>query len=95
MNRNKVKTKASNKWFNSDCSKAREDYFKCKRIHSKTRSDVTENELKLMSIKYKRVLKNAKSTYYDALHKEIRNLKCSNPRMYWELINKASIVILS
>lgn len=90
MNRSKVKTKASNKWFNSDCSRAREDYFKCKRIHSKTRSDVTKNELKVMSIKYKRVLKNAKSTYYDALHNEIRNLKCSNPRMYWELINKAS-----
>lgn len=90
MNRNIVQKQASNNWFYDDCRKERAEYLKCKQIHSKTRSEVTENEFKALSINFKRVLKNAKSTYYGTFQKKVRYLQCSNQRMFWKPIKKAN-----
>ncbi len=75
-------------WYNSDCEEGRKSFMRSKR---KVRLSNTEEHcmaMKNASKAYKRALSKAYNSYQRDFQKRIRNLKSSNPRDYWNIINK-------
>ena len=76
-------------WFDGHCHQKRAEYFRVKNKLNKVRTIEAKTELKNKAKEYKRVIKKAYREYNKDLHKSLRNLKCSQPKKYWDIINKA------
>ena len=75
-------------WFTKECDIKRAEYFKLKNKLCKLRTEEAKTTLKMEANKYKRFIKTTRKSYFRNLHERIRNLKCSNPKEYWNVINK-------
>jgi hypothetical protein len=78
---------ASKSWFNKDCEKKRRNYIKFKNKFKKNKNGDVEI-LKGKSKVYKKFLRIAKKRYQKEFNKSLRNLKSTNPKEYWNILNK-------
>ena len=76
-------------WFNKYCERMRSNYIKIKNKLSKDKTVISISKLKYEARKYKQTLKKAKKDYYKELATKIRNLRSTDPKAYWNIINKA------
>ena len=88
---NKTKNEKKNKpWFDHDCRKARDEYYRVKSKLKFINSEERLSKTKLASKKFKNLIKLKKKSYLDDLHKKLRVLKSNNSKEYWAFLNKAS-----
>ena len=88
--RKRQNRKSPNKpWFNDDCSTKRKEFYLAKN-NFKTDECAPKKELMIQKSKlYRQTMKQAYKEYHADIHKTLRNLKSSNPKEYWNIINKA------
>ena len=76
-------------WFNHHCARKRSEYVKLKNKLIKDKSVLSTSKLKAEAKKYKYVIKNAKKDYFNEINSKLKNLKSTDPKHYWKLINNA------
>ena len=87
-------SKASNKrqtskpWFDIECQKRRSDYYKIKNRLKKIEG--SETKLKTEGKKYAKFIQAKIKKYHKHLNKKLRNLKSTNPKEYWNILNKTT-----
>ena len=83
--------KSENKlWFNEECSEKRKQFYRVKNNY-KTRVCTANKEIMNQKSKiYSLSMKAAYKEYHNDLHKMLRNLKSSDPKEYWKIINSAA-----
>ncbi len=80
------KTK-SKPFYNAECDMHRKRYMNAKNRHRKFKSNQSRNEVISTSKLYKQALNKAKVEHKRKLRKEIRVLKSSNTKKYWQMLN--------
>jgi hypothetical protein len=85
----KHKSKPRQPWFNNDCKITRSQYFKAKRRNKKVRSTDSREALRKHSKEYKKATRKAFKDFNRNLKKKLRNLRTSDPKTYWEILNGA------
>ena len=88
LNGQKYSSSKSQPWFNNVCKKKRSEYFKLKRLSTKNPEKL--NDFKEFSKEYKKLIRKTSKKYYDALHGNLRDVKCTNSKEYWRILNTAS-----
>ncbi len=89
FNKNRLKRNSPcQPWFNKECNTGRKLLYKAKHQCRKKRSEESEATVKFCGKKYKAEIKQARNSYNKEVHKKLRNLKSSNPKDYWAIINK-------
>jgi hypothetical protein len=76
-------------WFNKECHLRRKVFFKAKNKFNSNDTVENKDSLKVASKTYKTEIKKQYKLYHKKLHQKIRNLKSSNPKEYWAIINNA------
>ena len=80
-------------WFNSECESKRKEYLQIKNKIRRARTQeerlVLEVEYKRKFSKYKKFIKKVQREYSRNLQKRIRDVKSSDPKAFWNLLNKA------
>ena len=74
--------------FDKECAKSRTEYFRVKKRLKKTRSTELQSELRNISKAYKRKIRSTSKKYYKSLNRKLRNLRSSNSKEFWDIINK-------
>lgn len=74
-------------WFTSDCENKRLLYYIAKNRFNRSKNSINRTKVKSASKAYKKELKAAHNVYTNNLHKKLRNLKSTNSKEYWKLIN--------
>ena len=88
--KNKPRSTRHKKWFDRECKASRNDF---ERLHNAYRGNKTETNYTLMkaaSKTHKKQLAKSYNKYRKDLTKKLRDLKSSNPKDYWNVINKKS-----
>ena len=86
--RNNQKTNKVNKpWFDQECLEKIRQFKRIKERLRKSRSYSDREALKTEYKLYKNVINRKRNIYNKNLHKELRNLKSSKPKEYWNLLN--------
>ena len=86
-NKNLSSRKKNHKiWFNDDCRQSRAEYVKIKNAARKD-SNLGQVAVKVAAKNYKRVLRSAKAQYNKLVQSKLRNLKSTNPRDYWKVLD--------
>ena len=84
----KYERKYPNKlWFDKDCNSVRKDYLNKK--YSK-KGKKWKSIHKANFKEYNKLLKSKQKIFQKELEQKLRNLKSSNPREYWKIINKSN-----
>ncbi len=89
QNKRRTNISTSKPWFDKECEAKRKEYFRIKNRLKKTKTHEAQMQLKAMSKVYKSHLKKTMKRYNKDLQKKLRNLKTSNPKEYWNILNKA------
>lgn len=77
-------------WFTKDCRILRSKYFKSKRKYKRTKSSIDKKEFRENGLLYKRFIRKAKKAFTREFQGNLRNVKTSNPREYWQILNNAT-----
>ena len=77
-------------WFNYECRMARTNYRRSKRNQKFRRSRNLEENTKRLEKHYKKVLDTSIRTHRQKIRNKINNLKSTNPREYWKIINSGN-----
>ena len=83
--RNKNQTKP---WYDKECSDAKKDFMQARNVFRRSKTDHSESEMKRQSKMYKNIIRLKKQNHSRQLHSALKNLKSSNPKDYWKLINR-------
>ena len=87
-NNSTTKPKKQNKpWFDHDCHLKRKQYIRIKNRLKRIESNQTEETLKHENKVYKKFINKKRNIYNKKLHKKLRNLRSSNPKEYWNMLN--------
>ena len=73
-------------WFDVQCKKKRTEYLKQKAKLKNDRSLLAKQETIAKCTAYKKHIKATQKLYNTKLHKNLRNLRGSNPKEYWNII---------
>ena len=84
---NNKKSKFSKPWFNFNCRKARNIYHVARKLYNKNKTEINRLRLKQVSKEYKSTLFKNQKQYKNVNINKLRNLKTSNPREYWRILN--------
>ncbi len=82
-----TKSKPTQPWFNQECKVIRSQYLRAKRKNKKMRTSVSSEAFKNQSKNYKKTLKKAFNDFNDNLKRKLRNLRSSDPKAYWQILN--------
>ena len=85
-NRKILSVHTNKKWFDSECKVKRKEYHNCKSKHRKSRNNVDLKNLRHASRNYKKTVKLAIHKYEQMFNKKLRNLRTSNPKVFWKLL---------
>ena len=86
--RNRNTSKNNNKpWFDHECSEKRTHYFRIKNRLKKSKSFQNIAALKNANKSYKKLINRKIHLFNKSLHRKLRDLKSSNPKEYWNLLN--------
>ena len=74
-------------WFDEECAIERKKYYKIKNFLKRNgERNMSHKESK----KFKKFMKCKEKKYFKDLNQRIRNLKSTNPKEYWNLLNKST-----
>ena len=85
----KVKNKNERPWFNRECRVARNVYHNTRRLYNRYKSEHNKNLLKTVSKNYKRTISKSIKSYDNARINKLRDLRSSNPKEYWKILNSS------
>jgi len=74
-------------WFNEDCKQSRQLFCKAHNRYRSSKNDENFESMKVASRNYKRTMKICYRKHKKAVDKKIRNLKSTNPKEYWKIVN--------
>lgn len=77
-------------WFDDECGRARTEFFRVKNRVSPLPDIERSAELRLASKAYKKVLRAKKLFHRRRVVNRLRNLRSSNSKEYWNLLNSAT-----
>ena len=77
-------------WFNEECNEQRKTYLRCKRRVKKHKTLENIQHLQAAAKDYKTFIRQTSRRYYKAMHASLRQMKSSDPKAYWDFINKNS-----
>ena len=76
-------------WFNPDCEHKRKSFYRAKNKLKSVGSAENKIALQRESNIFKKTLKNAKQPHQKEIHERLINLKTSDPKNYWKILNEA------
>ena len=76
-------------WFNKECHTARNEYHLTRKLYNKHKTKRCKEMLKTVSKKYKTTLSQSMKRFKNERVKKLKNLKSSNPKDFWKIINSA------
>ena len=77
-------------WYDSDCEKHRKHFTKTRRIYNSKKTQEAKTDMTASSKSYKASLNKAFNKYQKDMQNKIRNLKSTDPKVYWQIINKSA-----
>lgn len=77
-------------WFNADCKAMKADYIRIKNRLKQDNTAFARDQYMNKAKEYRKFIKRTSRSYFKNLHKSLRQLKSSNPKQYWEILNKGS-----
>ena len=77
-------------WFNNDCLMLRNDYIRVKNVYKSNKTQVNKDKYIAKGKVYKRMISKTKKMYVKQFEKDIRNLRSSNPKEYWNIVNRSA-----
>jgi hypothetical protein len=77
-------------WFNKECEDKRRQYFKARNLYANSKAHDDKIEMKRLNKVYKKCLQKSKGNYRTELNYKLRNLRTSDPKKYWALVNTKS-----
>ena len=77
-------------WFTKDCKYARKNYRKAKRLYKKYGTAALKTDVYAKEREYNKTLKSAVSQHRLNMKQTLNNLKSSNPKEYWKVINSGT-----
>ena len=90
--RNAHSGKSDKPWFDKACEIRRKEYFKEKHRLQKVNSVDSKLEFRKLAKTYKRFIRAKMRAYNKEFHNSLRNLRNSNPKKYWKLLDDACIL---
>ena len=87
----KLESSMRNKqWFNKDCRTARKKFHLAKRINNRHKTVENKTNVVLASKENKKVMDNCVQRYRYDLSQKLKNLRSTNPKDYWKILNASS-----
>lgn len=77
-----------NKWYGSDCKKARKVYNKARKLYDKSPSQYNKNMLNITSKQYKHTMNKYINKFNKSNEDKLRRLQSKQPKSYWKILNK-------
>jgi hypothetical protein len=77
-------------WFDEECRTQKKNYLSWKRKAKHNKSPEVIQQLQVLSKQYKKFIRNASRRYYKTVQESLREIKTSDPKEYWRLINNVS-----
>ena len=74
-------------WFNLNCKMARNEYHRIRRIYNRNKTTENRNLLKIVSKRYKTVMKQSINRFKTERISKLKNLKNAKPKEFWKIIN--------
>ena len=74
----------------TDCEKHRKCFTKTRRIYNSKKTQEAKIDMTASSKSYKASLNKAFNKYQKDMQNKIRNLKSTDPKVYWQNINKSA-----
>ena len=90
INVTNIKRKQQKPWFDNECRMKRSAYIEAKQNFRRSNSNVNFSELKNKSKIYKKEINMKFHKFKKDLNAKFRNLRTTNPKAYWSLLNKYS-----
>ena len=90
INNKKCNKRKIQPWFNEDCKLKRQSYFKAKHNFRRINSQRNYDEMVLNSTNYKKQIKKEFRMYQNNISNKLMSLRHSDPKAYWNLLNKYS-----
>lgn len=78
------------KWFDDDCTNARKKYLNSKRHHRRYKTHDSYLNMVSDSKVYKKTINKKIRDYQNDVNKKLSNLRSSDPKAFWSLLNKYS-----
>ena len=79
----------SKPWYNTDCEVHRKEFFQAKNELKRNDCPANIEIFKSKSNTFKNTMAAAYNSYHKDLHEQLRQLKSSNPKDYWRILNNA------
>ena len=76
-------------WFNLNFKMARNEYRVIRRMHNENKTIENRNLLKIVSKRYKTVMKQSINRFKTERINKLKNLKNAKPKEFWKIINSA------
>jgi hypothetical protein len=77
-------------WFNTNCEDKRKIYFRARNKFAQTKLHSDKTEIKRLNKLYKQCIQKSKQDFRTDLNNKLRNLRSSDPKKYWDLVNGGS-----
>ena len=80
------------KWFSQECRRKRGAYRRAQRVFKNNPNEQTRNDKNRLYTEYKRMVKCNYSKYVKSVHTNIRSLRTSDLRGFWNLVKKKKVI---
>ena len=77
-------------WYDSDCEKHSKRFTKTRRIYNSKKTQEAKTDMTASSKLYKASLNKAFIEYQKDMQNKIRYLKSTDPKVYWQIMNKSA-----
>lgn len=74
-------------WFNINSNVARNEYHRVRKLYNRNKTHENKNNLKIVSKRYKTVMKQSINHFKTERISKLKNLKNAKPKEYWKIIN--------
>jgi len=74
-------------WYNKACEKKRRELYRARNIYKRNKTDENMLQKKSVGKEYKKELRKQYVAYKRDVVKKLRNLKSSDPKRYWTMLN--------
>ena len=75
-------------WFDDTCKQSRKDFFLAKNCFKNSPNASNKKNMNDKCKAYRKTIRSAYNSYHSDLQQKLRDLKTSNPKDFWDIINK-------